>query len=68
MASPSQGAKVNLDFWPNDPNLIGFLPSSLTTYIRSLKVIKQIYSLYRAHGIHRQSAKVDLDLVPNDAK
>ena len=38
---PSQGAKVDLDLWPRDKKSIGFLLSSWTTYMQSLKVIEQ---------------------------
>ena len=46
---PSQGGKIDLDLWHSDPKSIGFLPSSLTTYMWSLKVIELICSLYCAH-------------------
>ena len=38
----TQSAKVDLDLWPGDPKLIGFLLSSSTTYMWNLKVIRQI--------------------------
>ena len=37
--SYTQSAKDDLDLWPNDPKSIGFLLSSSTTYMWSLKVI-----------------------------
>ena len=37
--SYTQSAKVDLDLWPRDPKLIGFLLWSSTTYMWSLKVI-----------------------------
>ena len=39
--SYTQSATVDLDLWPHDPKSIGFLLSSSTTYIWSLKVIRQ---------------------------
>ena len=39
--SYSQSAKVDLDLWPCDPKSIGFLLSSSTTYMWSMKVIGQ---------------------------
>ena len=37
----TQSAKVDFDLWPYDPKSIGFLLSSSTTYMWSLKVIGQ---------------------------
>ena len=37
--SYTQSAKDDLDLWPHDPKSIGFLLSSSTTYMWSLKVI-----------------------------
>ena len=37
---PSQGGEIYLDLWPWDPKSVGFLPSSPTTYMLSLKVIE----------------------------
>ena len=39
--SYTQSATVDLDLWPRDPKSIGFLLSSSTTYMWSLKVIGQ---------------------------
>ena len=39
--SYTRSAKVDLDLWPHDPKLIGFLLSSSTTYMWNLKVIGQ---------------------------
>ena len=39
--SYTQSAKLDLDLWPHDPKWIGFLLSSFTTYMWSLKVIGQ---------------------------
>ena len=39
--SYTQSAKVDFDLWPRDPKSIGFLLSSSTTYMWSLKVIGQ---------------------------
>ena len=39
--SYTQSATVDLDLWPRDPKSIGFLLSSFTTYMWSLKVIGQ---------------------------
>ena len=53
MASPRKegGGKIYLqvDLWPCYPKSIGFLPSSSTTYMWSLKRLNLIYSLYCAH-------------------
>ena len=39
--SYTHSVTVDLDFWPRDPKSIGFLLSSSTTYMWSLKVIGQ---------------------------
>ena len=61
-----QSPKV--DLWHNGPKSIGFLLSSSTTCMRSLKVIGQkLLSVSCPQGfIH--SVKVDLDLWPRDPK
>ena len=46
-----QSAKIDLDLWPHYPKSIGFLLSSSTTYMWSLKVIGQKIGLYPAHKI-----------------
>ena len=51
---PLAGGKVDLDLWPRDPKSIGFLLSSCTTYMWSLKVWKWLdkyCSCYRVHKV-----------------
>ena len=47
--SYTQSAKVDFDLWPHDSKSIGFLLSSSTTYMWSLKVIGQKLHLYCVH-------------------
>ena len=49
--SYTQSAKVDLHLWPRDPKSIGFLLASSTTYMWSLKVIRQKTSLYTANKV-----------------
>ena len=64
----TQSAKVDLDLWPCDPKSIGFLFSSSTTYMWSLKVIGlKLKSLSCPQG-SIQSTKVDLERWPCDPK
>ena len=68
----SQRAKVDLDLWSHEQKSIGFLTSS-TTYIRSIKVIEHLkvidpqnVAFIASTILHRQRAKVVLDLWPHN--
>ena len=47
----TSSAKVDLELWPRNPKSIGFLPSSSTTYMWSLRVIGQNCSRYCVHNV-----------------
>ena len=51
--SYTQSTKVDLDLWTHDQKSIGFLLSSSTTYMWSLKVIGQKLLLLLVHKVKR---------------
>ena len=63
--SYTQSAKVDLDLWPRDPKSIGFLLSSSTTYMWSLKVIGQkLQSVSCPQGLIHRVPKSTLTFDP----
>ena len=54
--------------WPRNPKSTGFLLSSSTIYIWSLKVIEQTAVAIMSTRSYTQSATIDLDLWPRDPK